>query len=176
MRKSPFYKESAKCLWISQTFHVCVVGSRDKSLVVHSLERAYHVLSIDLQEDIPRLVAVTETWGFIATAVQRGDAKSSTILLHSLNGDKIREADVSIEVSHLIPFSSRSGFDYLLIANNGCSILVCEAYYLNFIEVRIKRAVKIAYIGYDKATMNIIVVSKSGDVILTPFDPEICFK
>ena len=176
-RKAPFYRETAKCCFVSEQFHVAVIASRDKSVVIHSLERAYNVMSINIGTFIPRTVLVTKAWGFIATVVTKQKAssgQSTSILLHTINGDKIRERETPIDVVHITTFSSRSGFDYLLFSNGGNLLYFCEAYYLNFTEIKIKKpSFKISFIDYDNESRSIIIVSKVGDVLIKPFDPDL---
>lgn len=172
-RTVPFYRDSATCCFLSDVFHLAVIGSNDGYLVLHSIENECHIKTINLKQSVPLHVLVTPVWGFI-TAVCSKNEKSNpnSICLYTINGEFIRESSIPFSVIHIISFSSRKGFDYIIVTNAAGSIFMSEAYYLDFRLLNVKKGA-IAYLTFIQKIQTLIIVSEKGEILFYPLDLEI---
>ncbi|EAY22774.1 Beige/BEACH domain containing protein [Trichomonas vaginalis G3] len=175
IKSYPIYRESARSCFVSSEFHLAVTAVNDGSIVLHSLEREINVTSMELGDFIPHQVIVTPYWGFICCFVspKRCEKTVKTIVyLFSVNGEKIRETELSYEINNICSFRSRKGFDYIAISNSRGNVLVAEAFYLNFQKVELKRFARIVSISYDEDEQNLVCFTDNGEILYTPFSPN----
>ena len=180
-REASFYKDSPKCCCISEDFHLFVIASRDGSVLLHSYtSQETNVNLIQLSKGcIPKFVAVSKGWGFVVTITKIVDDISnqktkSKIFVHTINGLLVKEKiiDTVAQISHMCVFTSRKGFDYILISHAG-KIECAELFNLEFTSVPMKRLTKIIYLSYDEVSRCVIGVNDYGEILYTPYDPEL---
>jgi hypothetical protein len=112
---------------------------------------------------------VTESFGFIivfATKIEKG----STVFLFNVNGVLLRK----VTVEHIATAWTswvHDGFDFLLVAWDNGSLAVCEAFYLDFVEIERFRAsaTTIIAVRHLPDELGIVALSAAGTITFLPY-------
>ncbi|EAX98401.1 Beige/BEACH domain containing protein [Trichomonas vaginalis G3] len=130
------YREGISCCFSSSTFHISVIGTRDGFILINSIPSGELVRSIDMKEYRPQSILITPGWGFIlvyATKIVDYKVKYS-LQLFNINGGFLREKELDSAIVYMQTFTSRDGFDYILMSDDKNRVYLFEAFFLDILE------------------------------------------
>ena len=166
----PSYRDSISCCCISQLFFVTVIGIRDGSIIINSLNKGSTVRVINLKCARPIMVTMTPGWGFIvvyATKLKDG-VFSHYLYVFNVNGIRLRKKKLGFEIIAWAHYKSNKGFDYMFISDSRGKLFEFEVFYLNIGESFFRCHSPIASLSYLKDIFAVVVVTKDGRVIFIP--------
>ena len=189
----PSFRESIKCIAVSQIFHLVVCGARESSdklssttnvdnesskkstslssLLFCSINSRSFFKSVDLGEKIPNMVLLTICWGFtlVQTKLIDQGKRKFNLLLFSSNGEMIREVELNNELVKWSTFRTRSGFDYVVACDDSLNVFAFEAFYLNIKEPIFKSKSPVVDMTYLDQEEAISILTESGNLLFIPF-------
>lgn len=109
---------------MSATFQAVVCGCKEeidstdlsnnsKSFMICSFTDSTFIKSIDIEGQVPTMIAISPCWGFAVVHRKTAEQakKYSHLSVYTINGDKICEEKIDNSLIHLTS-RSKSGFDY----------------------------------------------------------------
>ncbi|OHT02708.1 hypothetical protein TRFO_30109 [Tritrichomonas foetus] len=167
----PSYREAVKCLAVSSTFHCVVCGTRDSSLLFCSINNRSFTKSVDLNNKVPTMVLVTPCWGFsvVQTKVVNQGQRFVHMSLYSVNGDLIRETELQNNFILWSTFRSKSGFDYIVAADEKMNVFAFEAFYLEIGDPIHKSSTPIVTLSFLESDEAVVIVDEDGKAVFIPY-------
>jgi WD40 repeat protein len=166
----PTYRDSISCAALSGTFFVAVIGTRDGSLIINSINKTATVRVIDLKGGRPALVCVTSGWGFIVTYVTK--LKEGKLLhylyVFNVNGRRLRKKKLDLEVSAWFAWTSPKGFDYMVISDPRGKLFAFEVFYGEIGEAFFRCHSPVSTITYVADIGCVVAVATNGQLIFVP--------
>ena len=126
----PSFSDSVKCCDISTNFHNLVCGTRDKSLMICSMNTHSIVKIVELDAK-PIQLLITPSWGFIAVymkSISIGNL-SHSFAVYGTNGYLLRKVEIENGVKKMISWKDEKGFDFISYVDSQNKIFVFEAFY-----------------------------------------------
>lgn len=167
----PSYRDSISCCCLSQTFFASVIGTRDGSLIINSLNKGSTVRVIDLDGAKPCMVTMTPSWGFIvcyATKLMAGRL-SHYLYVFNVNGIKLGKKDIGFEINCWSHSTSPKGFDYMLISDDRGKLFSFEVFKLDIGEAFFRCHSPVVSLEYLKELHAVLIVTKDGRIIFIPY-------
>ncbi|EAY02572.1 Beige/BEACH domain containing protein [Trichomonas vaginalis G3] len=129
----PSYRYSIECCAVSASYYLVVMGTRDGSLIINSLNNGGTVRSIDLHGCRPRHVIITHSWAFIVvymTEMVEG-SEAHFISVYNVNGEFIRKTQIDSAIVAWDTWISPQGFDYIVFVDHKGRLFSFEVFFLN---------------------------------------------
>ena len=166
------YRDSIKCVAVSQTFHSVICGTRDSSILLFSINNSCLVKRISLDGKVPTLALITAVWSFtlIQTKMINQGQHITNLSLYDVNLDFIQEIKLNISFIKWISFKSKSGFDYVLACDENNDVFCFEAYYLEIGTPIHKSKNKIISLSFLENEEAIIIIEEDGNTCFIPFN------
>jgi hypothetical protein len=173
------FREKIKTLYISGRFHTIVCGSVDNSISLWSINSRRFTKAVDLGKCRPKKVVITPGWGFIVVFSKEisVDAVLPALTVLTLNGEFIGQTHLLCPIRHWTAWSSRNGFDFLLMSDCNNCVYVFEAYFAVVGEPVAKFSLEIVGLHFDIDEEKILVVLESGDIHVVRYavnDSRLC--
>ena len=166
----PCFTSTISCADISSPFHQIVCGTKDGSLIIASLKDGSITRIVDLEGRRPVSVCITKSWGFLMlylTDLSAGVLKHY-ISIYSINGDKIREAEIKTGIQTWSTYTNEKGFDFVVLVDESGDIFHFEAFYLDLGRRIISVTENFASISYIPDECVIIGVTRNGKAVFVP--------
>lgn len=126
------FRDAICCCAINVKFFVVVSGTADGSIILSSLNKGSTLKVVALDGATPRMIHVTNGWGFILVlATKDTDIGCEHFLfLFSINGDLLKTVNLGhVSFTKWISFVSPDGFDYVIAADDRGRVYIFEAYF-----------------------------------------------
>ena len=169
----PSYGDSITCCCVSKAFSAAVIGTRDGSLLVSSLNKGSTVRVIDLHNARPLLVTITHGWGFIVAHAQRirnGKLKN-LVYVFNINGERLGKAKIDSSITCWTTWTSISGFDYMVYADSNGKLFSFEVFYCNPSDNLYRCRSPVITVRYSLKLSCVIVALNDGRVLFIPHSP-----
>ena len=169
----PLFRDSLTCVTVSQFFKIVVVGTSDGTLVICSAATGdlVRVLQLSKTNDItPQKLIITPSWGFIVaycSEIIAGIIKYSFVI-YSTNGLFIRKSDILSQVDFWTTYKSKSGFDYLIYANESGHIFATEVFTAKQSNVIFCCRAKVVAATFSDDETTLVVTTSDGRIIFIP--------
>jgi hypothetical protein len=165
------FRDITTCCAVSDQFQTVVLGSRDGALSLHNLPSGVHSSVIELNGAVPHEVLVTDSFGFIVTAVTETVENESKhfLLVYTINGIFVRKMEIEGAVVQWTKWTSLKGFDYIAFKTSrddgeNLKLYICEVFYLKFSVVRCRTRAPIVAMRYLTDFDLLLVAHKDGKV------------
>lgn len=161
-----FYREFPCSAAVNNKFHVFIIGTKDGFLSIYQIKKKTTITTIDIDGFLPRRIVITPSWGFILTFAAKivDNKRTYALFLHSINGSFIRSVTLSYEITAMTAMKSRSGFDYVAIANRNGAVFVFEAYSLSIEKPAMKLDSPAVSLNYNKKLKCLVAVASDGTI------------
>lgn len=166
----PSYRDSISCCCLNQAFFVSVIGTRDNSLIINSLNKGSTVRVIDLHDARPCLITITKGWGFIvcyATKLTPGRI-SHYIYVFNINGILLQKKEIGFDVLTWSNWTSTEGFDYILVSDSNGKLFSFEVFYLNINDPFYRCYAPVSSLKYLEELHAVVIVVKDGRALFVP--------
>jgi hypothetical protein len=148
-----------------------VFGTRDGSLSFCSLNSGSVTRTVSLDGCRPLRILITPFWGFVlVSATKIADGKlEHWIRLYSANGDLIRSVLCARDIAAWSAFTSRDGFDHVVMvdASGGCFLF--EAFLLDMRKKFLSSSLKIVFVSALAQESAVVLVAEDGTIVIAPF-------
>ena len=98
------------CSFISTEFNTFVLGTNDNQLIIFSINNKSLIKKINLNNEIPLKIFISNGWGFIIVYTNLNQFK-----IYNINGLFINNISFKNKCNFIKPFTCNKGFDYLII-------------------------------------------------------------
>jgi WD40 repeat protein len=166
----PTYGNSIICGFLSKPFGIFVSGTDDRSLIISLLSSGSTIRIIHL-EFIPQKVLVTPHWGFIVVHGNEyihGEPKYS-LAIFNINGTMIKSVQFHAQIDNWLAFTSKRGFDFLIISSQRGKLFAFEAFFLDVGLPIYRCSNDLISLDFTQTHNVILAVSVDGKVHLVPF-------
>ena len=166
----PSYGDSVTCCCVNKAFSVAVVGTRDGSLIVSSLNKGSTVRVVKLNNARPYLVTVTSGWGFIvlyAERIRSGKLKH-LIYVFNVNGERLGKAKIDSRITCWTTWTSTAGFDYMIYADSNGKLFCFEVFYCHPGDSLYRCRSPVITVRYLRKLSCVVVALKDGRVLFIP--------
>jgi hypothetical protein len=128
--------------------------------------------SLPLGNGKPKKILVTPCWGFLAVHVKEVSTTKIqyALALFTLNGMFITRMILPCPVRRWAAWTSRNGFDYILLSDVNNCVYAFEAYYAVLGDPIATFEAEIVGLHYYLEDEKIVVVLESGDVCILPYE------
>jgi hypothetical protein len=166
----PTYRDSIACACVNVTFLVAVIGTRDGSLIINSLNKGATVRVLDLKGGRPLMLCVTPVWGFIVAYVAKvKNAKLwHWLFVFNVNGRRIRKVRLDFAIANWCCWASRKGFDYMVISDARGKLFSFEVFYCKIGDSFIRCNSPLATLLYIGELEAIVAVTQNGRIMFVP--------
>ncbi|OHT13738.1 Beige/BEACH domain containing protein [Tritrichomonas foetus] len=167
----PSYGDSINCCCINTKFFLAIIGTRNGSLILYSLNSGDIVRVLDLKGARPINVTVTDSWGFIvchATKV-KSDQVKQYLFVFSVNGELLQKRKIDFHINCWCTWTSNKGFDYMAIASENGKIFVFEVFYCELPERLHRCGSRVSSLFYMKDISCIVAATEDGRVLFVPY-------
>lgn len=166
----PSYGDSISCCCINQNYFITVLGTNNGSLVISSFTKGEIVRVINLKSVTPKLITVTNGWGFIVVYATKlcGFEIKHYIYVFSVNGRLIRKRKINFPIISWCNWKSKKGFDYMVISDNNGKLFSFEVFYCNIGDGIYRCKSPILTLTYLDDVSSIIAITKDGRVLFLP--------
>ena len=148
------------CVASSEKWHLTVVGVRSGQLIFFNREKGNLVLSAKVL-NIPEHIIITESEGFVVSA------SGSFIEVFTPNGTYVNGITVSSDVACIESYRDRSGFDYIVVADQRGRVSVIDPFEKTEKEIFDCQS-KIVAIRGSLLTGGLTIVAQVGEVFFVP--------
>jgi hypothetical protein len=166
----PTYRNSIACACVSAEFLVAVIGTRDGSLIVNSLNKGATIRVVDLKGGRPAMLCVTPGWGFIVVYVAR--IKNARIChwlyVFTVNGRRIRKVSIDFTIANWCCWTSKSGFDFMVISDIRGKLFSFEVFYCDIGDSFARCHSPLASLMYIGELEAIVAVTQNGYISFIP--------
>lgn len=166
----PSYRYSIECCSVSASFYLVVMGTRDGSLIINSLNNGGTVRSIDLHGCRPRHVTITHGWGFVVvymTEMVEG-SEAHFISVYNVNGVFIRKTQIDAAIVAWDTWVSSQGFDFIVFVDTKGRVFSFEVFYLNIEKPFFRVWKPVASIRYLRILSSACIVTNDGKITFVP--------
>lgn len=167
----PAFTDEIRCCNFSRQFHTLVCGTRDNRLMICSVTSRSIVRVIKLHNLRPMSILITPSWGFIVVclqAIEHGQTKHY-LSVYNINGTAIRKRQpIPNGVSCWTAWSSVSGFDFILMADEKDMVYAFEAYYAQIGEKRYISPSPVSSLHYIEKHHVAVILTNDGGVTFVP--------
>jgi hypothetical protein len=160
--------ETAKCFFASSQFNRLVIGTRSGKLLIFSIPESTVLRSVQLSIE-PEKILITAGFGFIFV-YGRG-----SFIVFTINGSKICEGKLDLNVLTCSPFTNIRGFDFVLLLDEKFIIHVIEVFNLRVMTHVFGCSSPIGILKYDGKRSGIVAARYSGRAFFVPFIPTETF-
>ena len=136
-------KCNVNCFVCSEIFPIFVIGGDDGKIRIRSLTEGKKINTVDLGNEIPMKIIITDCWGFILVKT------INKLFLLSTNGRILKTIDNFINFSQWFSFHTHDDFDYVVLKDEENRIIYFEAMYPENLKVFIDFSASINVIKYD---------------------------
>lgn len=166
----PSYGDSISCACVSATFYLAVIGTRDGSLIINSLNKGSTVRVLDLKGARPCQVIVTKAWGFIVVYAKKMKNGKLDHFLYAfnVNGTRLRKRKIGFPISAWTTWTSSKGFDFMLVSDDRGKLFYMEVFYLDIEESFFRCHSPVTSLGYSREISCSIVVTQDGRILFIP--------
>ena len=166
----PSYGDSISCACVSATFYVALIGTRDGSVIINSLNKGATVRVLDLKGARPILVTVTKAWGFIvvyATKLKNGKL-NHCLHVFNINGTPLRKRKIGFPICQWTTWTSPKGFDFMIVGDDRGKLFSMEVFYLDLGESFFRCHSPITSLAYSQDISCCIAVTQDGRILFIP--------
>lgn len=166
----PSYGEMITCCCINSSFFIVVVGTKDGTLIVNSLNKGSIVRVINLKGARPLLVTVTTGWGFIVTYAEKmkNGAMKRYMYVFNVNGELLKKKKMDFRVVEWTHWTSNKGFDYMIIADENGKLFALEVFYCDLGEGLFRCRAPVTSLQYITDISTVVAVTKDGRILFIP--------
>jgi hypothetical protein len=154
-----FYGDVIRCCAVSRTFKMAVCGTVARHIVIVSLFAGEKVCVAEIGLTILEIV-ITEAWGFIVVNALADDGRTVFVVL-DVNGREIRRVVMPALVTAWSSWTSRSGFDFVLVAVKTGDVFNLEAFFCEVGEPICHVAPPIVALAYHEEGQVVVVLSET---------------
>ena len=166
----PSFRNSIECCALSSSYHSFVGGTREGSLLTCSTTRGSITRIIELEKYRPKAILITDAWGFIVvymTEIDGGKLKH-LIAVYSINGELLKKKEIPKGITAWMSYSSVSGFDYVIFADEESNIYHFEAFYLEISKISFLTEKRIVKLAYKVEEQIIVAITIDGYLLFIP--------
>jgi hypothetical protein len=155
---------------VNHHFFVALIGTRDGALILNSLNKGGTVKVIDLEGASPRLVTVTNGWGFIVVYAKDLDSGDDEDFLYvfSVNGELLRKKEIDFEIKAWTTWTSLDGFDFMAVVDENGKLFAFEVFYCEFGEMLFRFKSPVVGLSYARDLSSIVSVTGDGKIFFVP--------
>jgi hypothetical protein len=166
----PSYGDGISCCCVNHLFFVAIIGTRDGSLILNSLNKGTIVRVVDLGGAVPHLILVTNGWGFIVVYAQElnGGNSEEFICVFSVNGELLKKRKIDFEVVAWTTWTTMDGFDYIALADDNGKLFAFEVFYCDLGESLFRCRSPIIGLNYVRGLSCLVVVTKDNRILFIP--------
>ncbi|OHT14254.1 hypothetical protein TRFO_15412 [Tritrichomonas foetus] len=143
-------------------FAIIVFGCDDCKIRIKSLQKGDKIATIDLEDDVPEKIIVTESWGFI---VVRGVKR---LYVLSVNGKLIKAIDTFPHFKQWFTFKTCDDFDYIGIEDFDSHVWYFEVMYPENLYDLTEFDANIVAMRYDNNHDCFLVLTDNGRLMVFP--------
>jgi WD40 repeat protein len=169
----PTFSNSIECVAVSANYLVIICGTRDGTVLFCSLTDRSIVHSVELgQGATPVSIMITQGWGFVVVYFTRIDEGKQTfhLAVYSINGDLIRQKELSSEVVAWNEYKASDGFDFMVMADVKGNLFWFETFFLQIGKGVNVGTGKIAALDFSHEDRAAVVLTAEGKLILVPMN------
>jgi hypothetical protein len=170
----PTYGGAISCVCVSAAFFVAVIGTRDGSLMINSLNKGATVRVLDLKGRRPSMVCVTPAWGFIVAYVTKlKNAKLwHRLLVFNINGRWLRKVKLDFQITNWTCWASVKGFDYMVVSDERGKLFGFEVFYAEVGDSFYRCHAPVSSLLYIVELGAVVVMTHDGQVLFIPHVPD----
>jgi hypothetical protein len=161
----PFYGDVIRCCAISKEFKLAVCATVERHLVFVAIYRGEKVNVVKM-DAAPQLLAITKGWGFVV--VYAVNDAGRWMFVFDVNGRMVRKVELQFAVACWGHWTSREGFDYVVLATPEGRVFDVEVFYGVAGEPvyrMYRQPIAVAYFDEMKV---IAAVSRKGELMFVP--------
>jgi WD40 repeat protein len=166
----PSYSGEVISVDVCSEFAAVVSGTRDGSVLIFSLTSRTVVHVLKLNGKTPERIMISRKWGFIV--VYETEIKSGVLLRYievfTINGVFVRKKQISFDISLWCTFTTKKGFDFMVLADTKGSLYVFEVFYVNLEKPFFRCGDRLAELSYVQEKRLVIALSCNGMSFLIP--------
>ena len=166
----PSFGDLICCCAITNKFYMVIIGTKNGTLILNSLNSFNIVRVIDLKGARPLNILVTDSWGFIVCHASKikGSQVKYYIFVFSVNGELIRKTKINFRICSWCSWSTGSGFDFMAITDNLGKIFSFEVFYCDIKEKIHNCSSKVISIDYISDINCLVCVTEDAKIIFLP--------
>ncbi|OHT08686.1 hypothetical protein TRFO_04746 [Tritrichomonas foetus] len=169
----PSYRSKLPCVHISERHQLIVNGTNDGFIILSSLTKCTISKVINLNKCKPKLLLVTQSFGFIvvyATFIEAGVEKRY-LFVFTVNGELVTKRPIRMAISLMYSFSScSSGTDYLIFSDSTGQLYSCEVYEMSISSCFFRCHGNVCGLSYNHENGSVVAVSADGKIFIIPKD------
>ncbi|OHS93176.1 hypothetical protein TRFO_11988 [Tritrichomonas foetus] len=149
------------CLECSNVFSIIALGCEDGKVRIRSLKDGKKISTVNLNNEIPVKILITDCWGFILVKTV------SKLYLLSVNGKLLKTMSSFKRFNQWFAFHTSDDFDYIAIVDENRHILCFEAMNPENMEL-VGECPSLKVIRYDPKAECFLVVLSDGRLFVFP--------
>lgn len=167
----PSYGYTINCCCLSPSFFTAIVGTRNGSLILYSINKGDVIRVVDLKGARPILVAVTNAWGFIVCYAS--ELKEETVkyylFVFTINGEFIKKQEIGFQIVSWCNWNSYKDFDYMAVSDEKGNLYAFEVFNVDKINMIYDCESKVVTLAYYDDISCIIAITKDGRTLFVPY-------
>jgi hypothetical protein len=159
---------------VSALFLVAVIGTRDGSLMINSLNKGATVRVVDLKSNRPSMVCITPAWGFIVTYLTKlkNGKLWHRLYVFNVNGRRLRKVKLNFQIVCWTCWASNKGFDYMIVSDERGKLFGFEVFYATVTDSFYRCHTTVNSLEYVMELGAVVVMTYDGQIIFVPYVPE----